>query len=302
MRVFHHHRTSPTLPIIHVVLQLLLLCSFTVHAFVSLSNSRAQPTRIDLHQTTSTSRTSNHASRLVASTLTPTLNLSSNGTMEQADRQNKRRYLIVPLLYSFASLALIYKSYTTQVTNLPDAALYVSTAALCLFNISNADRKRLAASHIANSQHLGLGTISIPEQIDEAEAKRYAAQCYSSALAVKTFGQILGLLRMIRDRNPSGGASLFMATQVVYFVVGGGKYRHTDDGDLSPLEDRLVVGASSTYGIFTLAALVAGRAAVGSTTRGVGAGIYCFGCLTGAFDGVMSIMFGSRKRTKPRSG
>lgn len=103
--------------------------------------------------------------------------------------------------------------------------------------------------------------------------------------------------------NPSGGAALFMMTQVVYFIVGGGRYRHNDDGTLNPIEDRLVVGASTTYGLFTVAALVAGRTALDSVARGVATAIYCLGCLTGAFEGAMGIIFGTHRITsRPGKG
>ena len=100
---------------------------------------------------------------------------------------------------------------------------------------------------------------------------------------------------MMIDQSPGGGAALFMATQIIYFVVGGGKYRHMDDGQLDPIEERLVVGASTTYAIFTLAAFASGRLAPGAVGKGIATFIYCFGCLTGAFDGIMSLFFGGRK-------
>ena len=201
--------------------------------------------------------------------------------------------LSVPVLYALASTGLVYKSF--RVTGLADALILLASATLSLFNISNADRKRLVAANEASNASFGIGTISTIEDVDAAEQKRYASQRFKSAMLMKTFGQILGILRMILDQTPAGGAALFMATQIIYFAYGGGKYRHTDEGQLDPIEERLVIGASTTYAMFALAALASGRLASGTVGKGIATFVYCFGCLTGAFDGIMSLFFGGRK-------
>ena len=201
--------------------------------------------------------------------------------------------LSVPVLYALASTGLVYKSF--RATGLADALILLASATLSLFNISNADRKRLVAANKASNASFGIGTISTIEDVDAAEQKRYASQRFKSAMLMKTFGQILGILRMILDQTPAGGASLFMATQIIYFAYGGGKYRHTDEGQLDPIEERLVIGASTTYAMFALAALASGRLASGTVGKGIATFVYCFGCLTGAFDGIMSLFFGGRK-------
>lgn len=198
------------------------------------------------------------------------------------------------MLYALASAGLVYKS-ACRATGLADKLILLASASLSLFNLSNADRKRFIAANKANHASFGIGTISTTEEVDAAEQKRWAAQRFTSAFLIKTRGQILGILRMIMDKTPTGGAALFMATQIVYFAAGGGKYRHTDDGQLDPIEERLVVGASTTYAIFTLAALASGRLAPGTIGKGIATFVYCLGCLTGAFDGIMSLFFGGRK-------
>lgn len=201
--------------------------------------------------------------------------------------------LSVPVLYTLASAALVFKSY--RATALADKLILLASAALSIFNLSNADRKRFMAANKANRSSFGIGTLSTTEEVDAAERKRYETQRFSSALLIKTLGQILGILRMMIDQSPGGGAALFMATQIIYFVVGGGKYRHKDDGQLDPIEERLVLGASTTYAIFSLAAFASERLAPGTVGKGIATFIYCFGCLTGAFDGIMSLFFGGRK-------
>ena len=200
--------------------------------------------------------------------------------------------LSVPLLYALASAGLVYKS--CRATGLADKVILLASAALSLFNISNADRKRLIAANKANQSSFGIGTISTTEEVDVAEQKRYAAERFKAALLIKTLGQVLGIMRMIMDQTPAGGAALFMTTQIIYFAIGGGKYRHADDGQLDPIEERLVLGASTTYAMFTLTALAAGRLPSGTVGKGIATIVYCFGCLTGAFDGIMSLFFGGR--------
>jgi hypothetical protein len=201
--------------------------------------------------------------------------------------------LSVPALYALTSAGLVYKSL--RAITVSDASILMATAALSLFNLSSADRKRFLSASKASTTSFGIGTISTIEEVDAAEQKRYAAQRFITSLVVKTFGQALGMIRMIVDPTPGGGAALFMATQIIYFGIGGGKYRHTDDGQLDPIEERLVVGAGVTYALFTLAALASGRLASGTVEKGIATFVYCFGCLTGAFDGIMSLFFGGRR-------
>lgn len=219
---------------------------------------------------------------------------SQPNTSQSSKREGNFADLSVPVLYALASAGLVYKS-ACRATGLEDKLILLASAALSLFNLSNADRKRFIAANKANRTSFGIGTISTTEEVDAAEQKRWAAQRFTSALIIKTLGQILGIMRMVMDQTPAGGAALFMATQIIYFAIGGGKYRHTDDGQLDPIEERLVVGASTTYALFTLAALASGRLASGTVGRGIATFVYCFGCLTGAFDGIMSLFFGGRK-------
>ena len=219
----------------------------------------------------------------------------SNANASQSSKRDGHfANLSVPALYALASAGLVYKS-VCRVTGLADKLILLASAALSLFNLSNADRKRFIAANKANRASFGIGTISTTEEVDAAEQKRHAAERFTSALLMKTFGQILGIMRMVMDQSPAGGAALFMGIQIIYFAAGGGKYRHTDDGRLDPIEERLVVGASTTYAIFTLAALASGRLAPGTVGKGIATFVYCFGCLTGAFDGIMSLFFGGRK-------
>ena len=219
---------------------------------------------------------------------------SKPNTSQPSKRDGHFANLSVPALYALASAGLVCKS-ACRATGLEDKLILLASATLSLFNLSNADRKRFIAANKANRASFGIETISTTEEVDAAEQKRYAAQRFTSALLMKTFGQILGIMRMVMDQSPACGAALFMGIQIIYFAAGGGKYRHTDDGQLDPIEERLVVGASTTYAIFTLAALASGRLAPGTVGKGIATIVYCFGCLTGAFDGIMSLFFGGRK-------
>lgn len=197
---------------------------------------------------------------------------------------------VLPILYTSASAALIYRA--TLTTNAVDASVLYATAALSLFNLGPSDNKRIASAKRADKRYP-------PAVNGKAKQQRHAAKTWRSTVRIKTVGQLLGILRMCLSSSPVGilkGASNVMLANVCFFLAGGGKTRHDNNGNYDPMLPKVTLSVLLIDTVLSLSALIAAKSAVGTGRRAIGAGIFVFGATMGTLEGIASLLFSGKQK------
>jgi len=91
------------------------------------------------------------------------------------------------------------------------------------------------------------------------------------------------------------GASNVMLANVCFFLAGGGKTRHDDDGNYDPMLPNATVSVLVIDAVLSLSALVAANSGVGTRRRAIGAGIFVFGATMGTLEGLVSLVFSAKR-------
>lgn len=195
---------------------------------------------------------------------------------------------IVPVAFTSASAALMFRATKVYSSNKVDAAVLLATSALTLFNFGPIDNARLISAKRADKSNP-------PASSGIAKQRRQAAKTWRSTIRIKIIGQCIGLLWLTCAKSGVGimrGAATVMAASIAFLLSGGGNSRHNNDGSSDPMSTgviRILLGIDT---ILTLSALIAASSPVESTRRAVFAGIYVAGATLGAVEGAISLVTG----------
>lgn len=195
---------------------------------------------------------------------------------------------ILPVAYTGAAASLFYKA--TKTSNKVDMAVLVATGALALFNLGPMDNARLASAKKAYKN-------TDPAVSGLAKQERQAALTWRFVVRMKLVGQLIGLVRMATAKTGFGilrGAAFVMGSNMAFFMCGAGYSMHDNDGRPTPMEpskSRAILGIDSTL---TIAALLAASSPIDSQKRLITGGIFAFGALVGALEGLAGIVTSSK--------
>ena len=165
----------------------------------------------------------------------------------------------------------------------PQSAVLFSTGLLCLLNLAVTDNARYASAKRAVAVYQGKA--SLP---GAAVQQRELATLWYTVCRVQVFGQLAGLLLMVRSVSPAGtlrGAAAFMLANVLFFLMGAGKAKHDDEGRPAPMKPALQQFVLTTDCVLLAAALL-GALLHSSLVGALGAYLFSAGCLIGAVEGV----------------
>ena len=101
-------------------------------------------------------------------------------------------------------------------------------------------------------------------------------------------GQVISLIWMVRAQCAATvlrGAAAFMATNLLFFLLGAAEAKHDGDGRPAPIKPSLAKFVLTTDAVLLGAALGGSLAAAGTLGRSIGSYVFSAGCLIGALEG-----------------
>ena len=175
---------------------------------------------------------------------------------------------VLPYAYRTLSAGLAFQA--TRAAAPLDAAVLATSAAFGAFDLGPVSARQLASSKRAAKASAPPTTL----------AKRWR-----SVVRVKLLGEIAGLAWMAAARTPGGvrrGAVCVCASQLLFWLLGGGEARHDGDGVSSPTAGGIARAAVVVSTVSVGAALLAALAPVGSTQSAVGSWLFVGGAFSGS--------------------
>ena len=188
---------------------------------------------------------------------------------------------VLPIAYTSASAALLFKGL--KATTKAEKAVLLATSALSLLNFGPSDNAFLASAKRAYKK-------TAPSSAGRAKQERQAALTWRSVIRIKIIGQVIGLVSMSCAKRSLGmmrGAAILSAGDLAFFLAGAGRAYHDDDGNWQPMSESVSTAASIIHAVMCTAALVAAPSPVDSTKFTVATGIFTFGAIGGAVEGLL---------------
>ena len=166
-------------------------------------------------------------------------------------------------------------------------AVLASTGLLALLNLAVTDNARYAGAKRAMALVDGVPA-----------GQKGLAQTWYNGVRVQVFGQLFGLVWMLRASSVTGvlrGATTFMAANLLFFLMGAAPAKHDGDGRPKPIPPKTAKFVLIVDAVLTAAALVASACTAGSLGRAVGSYTFVAGCMIGAVEGTPLTIAALRK-------
>jgi hypothetical protein len=189
---------------------------------------------------------------------------------------------IIPFAYTGLGAALLSRAAAAVAP--VDKAVYASAGVLSLCNLAVVDNARYASGKRAVAAYDG--KVSLP---GAAVIQKGVAELWYSLVRVHLIGQVASLGWMCFAARPAGvlaGAAMFMATNVLLFLLGGGNAKHDDRGLPVPIKPSVQRFVLTTDAIIMSAVAAAAMSPPGSAIRSLGALLFVAGCLIGTAEGL----------------
>jgi len=165
-----------------------------------------------------------------------------------------------------------------------------ATGLLALFNLAVTDNARYAGAKRAMKLVDGV-----------PKGQKGLAQTWYNCVRIQVFGQLVGLLWMVRAECVTGvlrGATTFMAANLLFFLLGAAPAKHDADGRQQPIKPGVAKFVLITDAVLTAAALLGSMCAAGTAGRAVGSYVFAAGCMIGAVEGFPLTLAAVRKLMK----